>query len=159
MHFSASNKSAAFLILAVLSSANTISHAQQLRLPSALTRTSPPRCAIAPVARAVMVTLDDIALPVTNRSIVHLRAVESGKLIRLVGASNDRNIYRVTVRSKFAEETGDSSHVCGPISWSPAIGPLTAYDDRLPPRSVWEIELLASPSAKGKRIEIQSEGA
>lgn len=104
-----------------------------------------------------MVTLDDIALPVTSRSIVHFRAVESGRLIRLVGASDDRNVYRVSVRSKFAEDTSNSSQVCGPVSWSPANGPLTAYDDRLPPGSVWEIELLASPTTQGKRIEIQSE--
>ena len=126
-----------------------------MRLPSSLVHNSPPSCVVGRDDKAEAITIDDVKVSIANRGMVSVRAVEAGSKIRLVGAADDRNVYRVTIRSKFAEDTGDSALVCGPIAWSPSKGSVLATDPSRTPGSVWEIELLAPISKVERRIAIQ----
>ncbi|WP_334398852.1 matrixin family metalloprotease [Bradyrhizobium sp. AZCC 2289] len=94
-------------------------------------------------------------MPTAKRAITHLRVVQAGAEILLAGSPMDKNTYEVTIRSKFERASSDSSPICGPISWSPRAGVLVAKDDRLPPRSVWQIELVGAPRAAGNRVAIE----
>jgi hypothetical protein len=139
----------------VVGLASLVPSRAQLRLPSALIHTSPPSCVVARDDKAEAITIDDFKVSIANRSMVSVRAVEAGSKVRLVGAGDDRNVYRLTIRSKFADDTGDSTLVCGPIAWSPSKGSVLATDPRRTPESVWEIELLAPISKVERRIAIQ----
>ena len=135
--------------------ASNVPSRAQLRLPSALVHNSPPSCVVARDDKTQTITIDDVKVSIANRSMVSVRAVEAGAKIRLVGAADDRNVYRVTIRSKFADDTGPATLVCGPIAWSPSKGSVLATDPSRTPGSVWEIELWVPISKVERRIAIQ----
>ena len=73
--------------------ASNVPSRAQLRLPSALVRTAPPSCVVTRDAEAEAITIDDVKVSIAKRSMVSIRGVEAGSKVRLVGASDDRNVY------------------------------------------------------------------